>query len=254
MRPDRSDIGDVITLVGEFQELDIGDAVRPVPFGDHVADGVGIVGCFADDIVCARAPVDRDIMVAYPAVQRIIALKPEELVVAGASGQMIVRLIAGHVIIARTANSVLDQRARIMIVEIGVEDIPGRQNHRRRIGMLQLLRGQDAPAAWLKTYGHVLAIVREIIGVFAIPIPDRHENDVPDGGALFDECPAILADAFFARGGIPLVDCFAGMGGVIRAVKGLQGPNVVHHGSLDTIADLMADELISVLRQDLHDR
>ena len=79
----------------------------------------------------------------------------------------------------------------------------------------------------LQVDGQVGRVIREIIGVVAAAIPDRHENRIAAGRGLRD-----AVDGLLAGGRIPLVDGVAVVRVVVGAVEILQRRDVVHHQRL----------------------
>ena len=70
---------------------------------------------------------------------------------------------------AGSADSVLDQRGRVVVVEIGVGDVADRRVAGAEIG--ELRRRHRRPAAGLQADGEVGGVIREVIGVVAATVP-----------------------------------------------------------------------------------
>ena len=151
--------GQGVVEVGPAHILDIGERVDPAAarvlcralmreVDDDAGGGLDIICCVAPACtaihdVIAQAAIER--VVPHPARQVIIALDTGDKVIAGAAHQHVVGLISQDPIVAASPDGVLDERARVVVVQIGVRDIA-----RCQIG-LRARRHPDPPAGPWKT-------------------------------------------------------------------------------------------------------
>ena len=202
--------------VAELQEVDVLERVGAVrAAGAQIDDLPAAVGVLRHLVGRRCARIDRGVGAA-DAVERVVACPAGELVVGD---------VAGDDVAAGAADRVLDQRGRVVVVEIGVGDVADRGVAGAEIG--QLRRRHRRPAARLQVDGDVGGVVREVIGVVAAAVPDRHEDRVAAGRGLRDAVDGLLPGRR-----IPLVDGVAAVGVVVRAVDVLQRRDVVHHQRL----------------------
>ena len=123
---------------------------------------------------------------------------------------------------ARAADGVLDQRARVIGVLVGVVDVSlGEAAIAEACG---LGRGQQGTGPRIEVHLQGGGIGREVVGVLAAAVPDGHEDPVAGGCSL--EHPVERQGTRSRR---PGVDGVSRLGVEVGTVHRLEGGDVVHH-------------------------
>ncbi len=190
-------------------------------------------------------------VVAGVADQRIVAAAAVQRVVAGAAIERVVGGIARYLIVAAAAFGVFDERARVVVVLVGVGDLARRAN--ARVGAVderQLRRREGGEFARQQIDAEVGGVVRQIVCVGSVSIPDRLVDRVGRRSALTQ-----AVDEHFAGGRAPGIDGVSRIRAEVGAIHVLERRDVVGHVGLIAAAGLVS---IKVVRSDIgmviHDR
>ena len=223
----RQEVGETVAVEGEGQGVDE-DAVL-----DLRAEGIGprsdpdihiggirpAAGSLDQQVIGA---VDDIEVVTGPAGQGIDACAPGEGVGAGPPLEQVGGGVPEQGVSARAADGVLDQRARVIGVLVGVVDIAlGEAAIAEACG---LGRGQKGAGARIEVHLQGGGIGREVVGVLAAAVPDGHED--PVAGRCSLEHPV---EGQPPRGRRPGVDGVSRLGAEVGTVHRLEGGDVVHH-------------------------
>src|SRR5207247_3978841 len=114
-----------------------------------------------------------------PACQDVVAAASGKRIVASAAIERVGDDVAGQAVVTGAADGVFDIGPRIVVEQIGVEDVALRVMPVSEIGEL---RGRSyRRRAGIEVDGDVGGVVRQVVGIGAVTVPDRLEDAV--GGA-----------------------------------------------------------------------
>ena len=154
-----------------------------------------------------------------------------QCIATGAAGQPIGNRVADNGVVAGAADRILDVRMWIATEQIGIADIALRVIAVAEIGKLGLRR--DRPGARIEVDRNGCRVVREVVGIDAVAVPDRLKYAVRGAaGAAARRELADAVDEHLAGRRAPAIDGVAALGVVVGAIERLQGENVVRHVGL----------------------
>ena len=204
---------------------------------DHEFDVCQRVGAVGADELIGGAAEEADRMAGGDAAedggvaagatgQQVVAEVAAQGVVAEAAGQGVGGAVAAQGVVAGAAGGIFDQRAGVGVeVEMGVGDVAVGEVAAAEIG--QLCRTEEGPFARAQIDRQCGGVVRQVIGVGAVAVPDRGIGGVGCCGTLGD-----AVDGHFAGEWAPGVGGIAGADVEVGAVDVLQCGDIVDHVGL----------------------
>jgi hypothetical protein len=174
---------------------------------------------------------DEGVLVSAPG-ERILPKLSIQDVGSLVAEQAVASSIAGDPIVAVTSFRILDEGACIAPVLERIEDIASGKATIPQVRTLYV--GDLAPTPRPEIDAQVRRVVGEVVGVGAAAIPDRLEDTVVAGRALPDAIDERLACCR-----APRVDRITLVGAEIRSVQMLKRIDVIDHGPLCMIPELV---------------